>query len=105
MALILKLQNEIGKLGRVLVELLAGGGAGGAGLAAFGEYAAGEEGVGASVVGDNVEIGGEGAIYADAEEMGPAGNEAAEVLEAQVPVGASVEALPAEGGGGYFEEA
>ena len=48
-------------------------------------------------MGDDAEAGGEGAVDADAEDVGVAGDEGAEVLEALGFVGASVEALPADG--------
>lgn len=102
---VLETQDQLGQQGGVEVELLARGGAGGAGLAAPGEDAAGEEGVGAAVVEDDAEAGGEGAVDTNAEEVGPTGDEGAEVFESESFVGAGVEALPAEGGGGDFQEA
>ena len=101
---VLELEDEFGEEGCVLVEALAGGGAGGSRLAAFGEDATGEKGVGAAVVRDDAEAGGEGAIDADAEEVGAAGDEGAEVLEALGLVGGGVEVLPAEGVGGDCQE-
>ncbi len=56
-------------------------------------------------MGDDAEAGGEGAVDAHAEESGPAWDEGADVFEALGFFGAGVEAVPAEGGGGYFEEA
>ena len=91
---VLELQNEFGQEGGVQVKLLAGRGACGSRLAPFGEDATGQEGVGAAIVGNDPESRGEGAVYADAEQMGAAGHEVADFLQALVFGGAGVEALP-----------
>ena len=87
------------------MKLLAGWGAGGSRLAPFGEDAAGQEGVGAAIVGHDAKAGRQRAVYAHTQETGAARHEVADILQALVFVGAGVDASPADGRRGNLQQA